>query len=369
MHGNAELLSTLKDLEDSVHEAKAKSTSKSYAHWARKFKAFCAENSLRAMPASSLSAALFLKTLANSGLSHSSLAQASAGIKWAHETEMESDPTQSRLISQLLQAERRTAGAAEHKEPATVAHLLEIAEYYEKNKSVQSLRTLVMATVAFAGCLRISDFIDLRVRHVTVSEDSLKLCLPKSKTDQFRSGASTCIRKGPLARICPVTLMRVWMCRPHCLRSQNEPLFPRMTCKSQSIAPIRFREGLRDALAKSNLPKITPHSFRAGFATEACNNGASMSDIKMFGRWESDASVHRYAKRADGNKAMISEKVWGSVSGLVSDIKECAVDDTCAMCWEAWTKEAEEKGEEEFALPLDFFQERTGRRLKRADRC
>ncbi len=76
------------------------------------------------------------------------------------------------------------------------------------------------------------------------------------------------------------------------------------------MAYTSFYDGLKEALKHSNLPKITPHSFRAGMATAAINNGATVADIQEFGLWESVSSVQRYMKRADSKKAATGCLAW-----------------------------------------------------------
>ncbi len=266
-------------------------------------------NNLVSIPAEPLSVALFLQSLKSAKLSHSSLQQAASAVKWMHDAEIEQDPTDSPLLAQFLQADRRRKEGVSHKEPATEKHLIAIADFYDANNSEKNFRTLVMSVLAFAGCLRVGDFREVQRKHVNIVNNVLNLEIPKSKTDQFREGARKCIPRGPDSRICPVTLILKWL-KLHVSRSQESPLFPMLTCPSKPISISSYREGLASALKNSGLPTITPHSFRAGFATQAINNGGTMDAIKEFGLWESEASVQRYARRSDSTKARTGLLAW-----------------------------------------------------------
>ncbi len=239
--------------------------------------------------------------------------------KMVHEAELEADPTNGPMIIQLLQAARRAAPPQIHKIPATEAHLRHISEFYKNDKSDKNLRTLLISVMAFAGGMRIDDFLALPIAAVSFApgdsgEIEMKLDLGKYKTDQFPVGARKVIVSSPYdPDICPVKLMQIWLKRPSSAKSSL--LFPMLTCKQDAdspkpIAKTSFADGLRKALKDSNLPHITPHSFRAGFATAAINNGVSVSDIKEFALWESDSSVQRYMRRADSKKAAIGRQVW-----------------------------------------------------------
>lgn len=86
-----------------MKESKAPSTAKAYGTWEGQFVKSCEKNNLASLPAKELTVALFLKSLQ---LLSSACAQAAASIKWMHEQELETDPTDNALIKQLLQAEK-----------------------------------------------------------------------------------------------------------------------------------------------------------------------------------------------------------------------------------------------------------------------
>ncbi len=87
-----------------------------------------------------------------------------------------------------------------------------------------------------------------------------------------------------------------------------------LTCPNKAISITSFRENLEKAQKDCDLPRITPHSFRAGFTTQAINNGATVAELKEFGLWEAESSIQRYAKRADAKKAETGRLAWKKFS-------------------------------------------------------
>jgi len=70
----------------------------------------------------------------------------------------------------------------------------------------------------------------------------------------------------------------------------------RPSSKVFAVSPQDFRYAFRRALDLLGLPDETPHVLRHTGATELFAAGATLSDLKIAGRWSSDASVKRYTK-------------------------------------------------------------------------
>ncbi len=299
-------------VQEGVLQSKADSTTKIYTSWFSKFELFCERHRLSHLPASPMTVAIFLQFFRKT-LSHSSIIQAQAAISWAHGIAMESDPTLDPLVQNLIQSNKRQQQRGPvHKEPATIQHLEELADFSEKNPSDKNLRTLVLAILAFAGCMRISDFIGLSRKNFRFLENShVEICLTRTKTDQFREGNLKCIPAARNPRLCPLILLKKWFSSGTVGISPNSPAFPMLTNPGKPVSMSSFRDGLKEALESSDLPTITPHSFRAGFATQAINSGVDASDLKEFGLWKSDSSVQRYTRRSTAKKLQT-----GKLAGL-----------------------------------------------------
>ncbi len=245
LSGDARLLQLCDQLQLTVKASKASSTSKAYGCWEKRFRGFCADHNICALPASPFNTALFLQFLRSTGLSHSSVMQAASAIKWMHEAEMEQDPTEEAVVKKFLQGDRRRGDETLHKEPATVGHLREIRQFHVRHPTDKNFRTLVMASMAFHGCFRLSDYRALRRKHINFNENGdLLVTIPSAKNDQFREGALQVIPpREQLSEICAVKLMQTWLTLPCLPKSSDDFLFPRLTCPSKVIADTSFRDG------------------------------------------------------------------------------------------------------------------------------
>ena len=147
--------------------------------------------------------------------------------------------------------------------------------------------------VAFAGFLRSGEFtwdspVNCLPRSSIVfnSDNSVILTLPSSKTDPFRHGVAIHLASSPNSSICPVNALRqlylLYPCQP------NYPLF------SRSFGPFNrqyFVDKIKELLLRAGISTagFSGHSLRKGAAVSAAANGMSKDEIKLLGRWKSDA--------------------------------------------------------------------------------
>jgi hypothetical protein len=124
-------------------------------------------------------------------------------------------------------------------------------------------------------------------RHVVFNPDnSATITLPASKTDRFRRGIAIQLASCPSSNLCPVRALRqLFNDYP---RTPTHPLF------SRSYRPFS-RQYLVDRIrslllrAGTSTKGFSGHSIRKGAAVTAAANGISKDDIKLLGRWKSDA--------------------------------------------------------------------------------
>ena len=173
---------------------------------------------------------------------------------------------------------------------------------------------------AYFGLLRISEWtapimsrppngwdnLVIRLNNVTFhpsfrETEYLIFTLPGSKTDQFRQGfriTMICTKKD-LCATCAIRRMLVHRFRSvsRILRrlSSNRSLF--MLNKNQVLSEGKVRKYLREVCIRINLnsTRYLPQSFRIGGATNLLENGVSVDEIKLIGRWKSNA-VERYLR-------------------------------------------------------------------------
>jgi len=118
------------------------------------------------------------------------------------------------------------------------------------------------------------------------SPSKVWLFIKQSKTDPFCQGVRLCLGKTD-SSLCPVKALLPYLAARGAIPG---PLF---ICKGGNVPLSQqlFRSLLSDVLKQSGLDDTlyNTHSFRIGAATSAKEAGISDTDIKMMGRWKSEA--------------------------------------------------------------------------------
>ena len=257
------------------------------------------------IPASALHIRQFVAWLSLRGLSPNSIATYVAGVGYHHKLMGYLDPTKDFVVSKLLTGCRRDRHAPDSRQPITVPVLRLILQAVPRVCSSQYEAVLFRSVFlcAFFGFMRVGEFTVTSkdtVQDSTLKISDVQFCRPGvdslsehvlisfrvSKTNQ--AGPPQVIRLVPSLEefMCPVQGLREFLrVRPTGLG----PLF----CHFDSLPLTRFqfRAVLQRALTFSNLQHghFTAHSFRIGAATVAHSLGVSQTDIRLMGRWRSDA--------------------------------------------------------------------------------
>ena len=113
----------------------------------------------------------------------------------------------------------------------------------------------------------------------------IKVRIKQSKTDPFRQGVDLYLGKMD-KDICPVRAILPYLA--HC-GNRPGPLF--MGTDGKLLTRQTFSSELDHILSKVKLDRgsYNTHSFRIGAATSAMEAGIPEIQIKMLGRWQSDA--------------------------------------------------------------------------------
>ena len=143
----------------------------------------------------------------------------------------------------------------------------------------------------------------------------LHILLKRSKTDQAGKGAIVDIgRTG--GQLCPVAAVLSWMVRRG---NAPGPLF-----HFQNGAPLtqqRFVVELRKALQMigEDPQQFGGHSFRAGAATTAAQQGIGDATIKLLGRWHSSA-YQVYILRHQSPAWLVTRGLWSILTSLLQTV-------------------------------------------------
>lgn len=165
------------------------------------------------------------------------------------------------------------------------------------------LRDRAIIGMGFASALRRSELAALVASDITINGKGLLILVRTSKTDQTGDGVFVAIPYGEDPHTCPVRVMKEWLA----LRGDWEgPVFTRFTfgrqprptrepIGGQTIARILKRS--LELIGVESSP-YGAHSLRAGMATAAAENGASVIAIQMRTRHRRVESVLRYIRPA-----------------------------------------------------------------------
>ena len=166
--------------------------------------------------------------------------------------------------------------------------------------------------VAFAAFLRSGEFTwdtwnpetspatHLARQHVKFNPQSVTLFLPASKSDPFRLGVPIHLAANSESTICPVQALKLLFTTYPAVPSQ--PLF--RTSAGPFIKDFVI-DRVKTLLLQIgvNATGFSGHSFRKGAAVTAKENGISRDNIKLLGRWKSDA-VDIYINEVDASTSM-----------------------------------------------------------------
>lgn len=243
--------------------------------------------------------------LADRGLKHTTIKSYLAAVRSLHvdaglpHTSIES-PTTHRIFRgiKMVMGDKRVP-----KLPITLSILQRLSAVGGDTQDLYNANFDAACKLAWAGFLRCGEFTIPEgakfnpLSHLSRSSvefipsfdnpTHVRLSLPASKTDPFRSGVTILIARAPAgSTTCPVSALRHLF-----ILDPKEPTAPLFSDKLG--APLRrksFIATLKSRLAQINLDesKYSGHSFRRGAATSAACIGYSDFEIQLLGRWRSD---------------------------------------------------------------------------------
>lgn len=158
-----------------------------------------------------------------------------------------------------------------------------INQHYQRNMFK------AMFLTAFYGFLRIGEMTTsphcLARSNVSIEEDAMVIIFPHFKHSGGQIARIQIERVIDAPKYCPVNAVEVYLSQ----RGQNPgPLFMQ---EGRPISRHEFSVALNNALSFAGVSSkvIKSHSFRAGAASYWASKGASDAQIRLWGRWKSDA--------------------------------------------------------------------------------
>lgn len=272
-------------LDDYLNQQLAPSTVRAYRSDWQQFQTWCAARQREALPATPETIALFLASQADDGLSVSSLERRLAAIRLAHDVAGLLLPTSHKLVRGAMAGIARQHGRQSTPKTPILAEQIKtlIATIPD---TTAGCRDRALLLFGFAGALRRSELVAIRVEDLAIEIDGLKLTLPRTKTDPEGRGQVVPILRG--RAVCPIRALNDWLTHAGI---ETGPVFVRLdrggqpclgkALSSQTVALIvkwyTFKAGFDPA-------GYAGHSLRRGFATQAAMNGVTPYKLRAVTR-------------------------------------------------------------------------------------
>ena len=305
-------------LPRTVLAGRADSTTRKYLYAFGRWKEWAeSRKEVEIFPVHDLHFALYLQYLAEKTESRSAVEVAVSAVSWAHQMAGLQPISGSPFVSAVLSGlQRQLAKPKTKKEPITSDMLSAMVKSCDG--SLSDLRLMAMALLAFAAFLRCDELINLRACDVSFAAGHMAISLPKSKTDQYRDGATVMVARSGTST-CPVAMLERYFDKAALTQSSTSLVFRGIVKtktgerlrRSGGISYSRVRELMLQKLSSLGFdPKaFGVHSFRAGGATVAANAGVPDRLFKRHGRWRSDSAKDGYVKDSEQSRLSVSQSL------------------------------------------------------------
>lgn len=168
--------------------------------------------------------------------------------------------------------------------------------------SLDAVRDRALLLVGFAGALRRSELVALRVEHLTHEPQGVVVTIPRSKTDQEGAGETVTLLREPESIYCPVAALQDWL---QTSGITDGAVFRRLERRGKVGARVLTPQSV-SAIVKSRAEKAgldstqySAHSLRSGFLTAAARNRASIFKMAEQSRHKSFEVLRRYVRDAE----------------------------------------------------------------------
>ena len=160
-----------------------------------KFKSWCTNYNLCALPASVTTIAVYISYLVQREVSTSVLYSAYYGIKWEHDLNLFTSIFSEQFIQIILEGSVRILSKpVKKKEPITSILKTILRKQYPIN-NIQKLRICCLLLLGYAGFLRFNELAQIRASNLKFSNSHLEILIESSKTDIYRLGHTVVIAK------------------------------------------------------------------------------------------------------------------------------------------------------------------------------
>ncbi|MCP4700112.1 MAG: tyrosine-type recombinase/integrase, partial [Gammaproteobacteria bacterium] len=181
----------------------------------------------------------------------------------------------------------------------TREHLLFLHKWAQERNTFVADRTFIISLACIHCCARYDDIANAKQADLKIGTDRVTLVQHKSKTDQnSEEGIVHPMPRANDERLCPVINFQKWRRRREVGLDPENALFPTARDKNNATPYSMYAENLKEAQMLCKLPRLTPHSWRCGYATYAAAAGLDAATIVAASRWRQLASAEGYVRRS-----------------------------------------------------------------------
>jgi integrase len=278
----------------------ASSTRRFYAeNWAT-FQTWCERAGRSALPACQETVALYLTELMLSGKKLATVRRHSTSIRHQHLQNGLESPTAGEVKRLLKGAQRMRCERPVQKAPVTLSLLCQMLTAL-KGPGERVARNRAILEIGFASALRRRSLCNLDLCDVGLRERGILLQIKNEKQDRRGLGRVAAVARGSSIETCPVVALENWL---KVRGSTAGPLFTPVFGKramSGRLHPVTIAYVVKQAARDVGLDpaEFGGHSLRAGFVTQAFENGVNEIVIAQHTAHRSLASLRRYLRQSD----------------------------------------------------------------------
>lgn len=242
-------------------------------------------------PAAQVTLTRFVAFMHDRTYAPSSITSAVSAISFVHKIMGFTDPSDSALVRKILQGCKKLSSSQDMRLPITVPILVKVVEASQTviGNFYARIRFNTMCTLAFHALLRVGEMTmshnNLQYSDVMVEKDRIVITFRKFKHSTGAAVRHT-VKVFHNLNICAVALLQQYLQ----LRGVSAgPLF--LSDTGEAVSRSSFCKELKSALQFCGHPqeRYNTHSFRIGAATHLASQGASDAQIRIAGRWASNA--------------------------------------------------------------------------------
>lgn len=300
----------------------AAGTKQTYDDALAQFNDYCQWRNYPALPTSAEAIVDYITFLADGGKSVAWIQVSLAAISYHHRMRELDDPTDDTRVNVIMRGIRRQRKTRPtQKEPitrdvlATMLARLRADEPMDDKTSRVHLRDRALLLVGYAGAFRQSELCALCVGDVQLRVDEMIITLRASKTDQEGHGIVKRLpRLAATPEMCPVRAVEQWLAAAEIA---NGPLFRKVDRHGHiGSKPMNPRSVAfiikRDLPLNANTAQFAGHSLRAGFVTQAAQDGTPEYEIQEVTKHKSADMLRRYIRdKGIGQHAAIRRALTG----------------------------------------------------------